>query len=100
MQRLGLADAIQSLRAELTQAITAGADETLRFEVGEIDVEFHVAVDVTAKSGVKFWVVELGGEAGRTSTHSVRIPLRPTRRDGGRVLTGSGQETPEPPPAP
>jgi len=58
----------------------------------------HVEVErsLEAKGGIKFWVVELGGGGGdkNKSIHKVSIPLKPVRRDGKPVLTGS-DEVPE-----
>jgi hypothetical protein len=100
MARLGLVEAIQSLREELAAAVTAGGQEALRFEVGEIELTFQVQVEKTGKGGVKFWVVELGGEIGNTTTHAVKVPLTPKSADGAPVLTGGSREIPEVPPVP
>ena len=93
--RIGLEETIAALRQELISSIIASKGEGLRFEVGEVTVEFHVEVErsVDAKGGIKFWVVELDGSSGRKdkSTHKVVIPLKPLRRDGKPVLTGSDE---------
>ncbi|MER7455651.1 trypco2 family protein [Micromonospora sp. NPDC126480] len=92
MQKIGLADAITALREELTTAIEAAGAEDLRFRVGEMSVEFEIAVERTSggRGGLKFWVVEAGGEHTRTGshTHRITVPLTPTRADGRPVLTG------------
>jgi hypothetical protein len=46
--------------------------------------------------GIKFWVVELGGKGSdsTTTTHKITIPLKPVRKNGGPVLTGS-EDIPE-----
>jgi len=91
--RIGLRDAVEALRKELTESIEAGAHEELRFEVGEVTLHFQLEVERTseASGGVRFWVVELGGTASRSSTltHSITIPLKPVSEGGGPVLTGS-----------
>lgn len=96
--RIGLEEAIAALRQELIASVVASQGEHLRFEVGEITMEFHVEVErsAEAKGGIKFWVVELGGGGGQKdkSTHKVIIPLKPVRRDGKPVFTGS-DEVPE-----
>jgi hypothetical protein len=93
--KIGLEETIAALRQELIASIVASQGEGLRFEVGEVTVEFHVEVErnTDAKGGIKFWVVELGGGAGQKdkSTHKVTIPLKPIRRDGKPVLTGSNE---------
>jgi hypothetical protein len=105
--RIGLQETISALRKELVESIIASQSERLRFEVGEITMEFHVEVERSteikggAKGGIKFWVVELGaaelgGGAGskNKSIHKVTVPLKPVRDDGKPILTGS-DEIPE-----
>jgi hypothetical protein len=94
MERVGLKEAIEALRTELSASILEAADKDLRFEVGEISMEFQFEVEraVEGSTGIKFWVVELGGKGSRTTTsvHTVTIPLKPVSQDGtSPVLTGS-----------
>ena len=93
MEPIGLKEAIGALRKELSESIMAAADEKLRFEVGEIILEFEVEVERTDEisSGIKFWVVELGATDSlkSTHTHTITIPLKPMSQQGGPVLTGS-----------
>jgi Trypsin-co-occurring domain 2 len=83
---VGLAQAVRGLRAELEDAMTAAQDEELRFAVGSVRMDFTVEVhaDVKAKTGVRFWVVEAGAEAGAGSkaTHTISLELTP-RTAGG-----------------
>ena len=98
MERIGLPEAIAALRQELIESIVAAQGEKLRFEVGEVLMEFQVEVEksIDGKGGIKFWVVEMG--AGATSKdkaiHKVTVELKPVRADGKPVLTGS-DEIPE-----
>lgn len=98
MQRIGLKEVLAALRQELSESILAAANESLRFQVDEITLQFQVEVERTTGvgGGIKFWVVELGGKHAATSTvtHTVTIPLKPVRQDGGPVLTG-GDVIPE-----
>lgn len=93
--RIGLEETIAALRQELIASMLASQGEGLRFEVGEVKVEFHVEVErsADAKGGIKFWVVELGGSGGTKDKfiHKVTIPLKPLGRDGKPVLTGSDE---------
>ena len=94
MDRIGLQEAVAALRQELSASIREGAEEELRFQVGEITLEFQVEIERTAgvKGGIKLWVVDVGGEAslsGRT-THKVSVPLTPVGRNREPVLTGGG----------
>lgn len=98
LERIGLQEAIASLRAELIESVVASQRERLRFEVGEITMEFQIEMErsTEAKGGIKFWVVEsgIGGTDNDKNMHKVVIPLKPIRSDGKPVLTGSS-EVPE-----
>ena len=98
MNRIELKDSISALRKELIESMMASQGESLRFEVGEVTMEFHVEVErsTEAKGGIKFWVAELGagGAYKDKAIHKVTIPLKPIRYDGRPVLTGS-DEAPE-----
>lgn len=100
-KRIGLQEEIAALRTELIESIVASQGERLRFEVGEITMEFQIEVERSAEAngGIKFWVVELGG--GRTArdknVHKVVIPLKPVDICRGTnnpepILTGSDEE--------
>ena len=95
LERIGLQEAIASLRAELIESVNASHGERLRFEVGEITMEFQIEVERSAEAtgGIKFWVVELGtgGTAKDKDVHKVVIPLKPVREDGKPILTGSDE---------
>jgi hypothetical protein len=55
---LALSEVIAQLRAELAEAMRAGENEQLRFELGPVEVELTVGVEKEAKPGAKakFWV--------------------------------------------
>ncbi len=99
MPQIELKEAIATLRQELVESIVASRGEALRFEVGEISLEFQVEIERSAegKGGIKFWVAEMG--AGATlkdkHLHKVTIPLKPVRQDGKPILTGSTDAVPE-----
>jgi hypothetical protein len=98
MGRIELKDSIGALRQDLIDAILSGEGEHLLFEVGEIQLEFQFEIEQTTegKGGIKFWVVEIGeGETNKDkTTHKVIIPLKPRRREGGPILTGSSGTAP------
>ena len=79
--RLGLAEVIESLRAELDEAATKGAGKRIQFNVGAVDLEFQVEVsrEGGASAKVRFWVVEAGvdGSVSSSSTQTVKIHLEP-----------------------
>ncbi len=86
-QWVGLADAVWALRSELTAAMAEGAGQRLRFELGEVEMEFllEVTKEGSGEAGVKFWVISLGGRAGVSSGSTHRVKLVLTPKD---VLTG------------
>jgi hypothetical protein len=82
-----LASAIEVLRGELVEAVRAGRDQEIQFALGPIELELQVAVEkkVDGQAGIKFWLVSVGGGAGRSSgtTHTLRLTLTPVRRAAG-----------------
>ncbi|MGW2328666.1 trypco2 family protein [Streptomyces sp. NPDC001700] len=97
-----LSEMIRELRAQLTAAAAEGAGESLRFDVGPIEIEATVAVTKEAGGGgkVRFLVVEAGGDAKYASSETQRITLtlqptapgadgtRTTARISGAEVTG------------
>lgn len=83
-----LAEAIGGIRAELTEAMASATDEQLRFDVGDVELEFTVDVrhDLQAKGGVRVWVAELGGGGGisRGSANRIKVTLHPVDVETGR----------------
>ncbi|TDD30690.1 hypothetical protein E1287_28860 [Actinomadura sp. KC06] len=90
MGELGLAESIAALRAELMEALEAGQDAEFGFDVGQIQLEFHVGVTRQAGGSgkAKFWVLELGGDASyrREEIHRVTVTLEPPLDDDGRPV--------------
>jgi hypothetical protein len=79
VERIGLAEAVAALRAELAAAVAEGADQEIQFPVGPVQLEFHVGVTKTGdvKGGLRIWVLELGGGASRASEtiHKLTVTL-------------------------
>ncbi len=78
-KEIGLVEAIEAVRAELTRAVAENADKEIQFPVDKVDLEFHVGVTRTADAtgGIRFWVIELGGRASHESesVHTVKVSL-------------------------
>jgi hypothetical protein len=76
-----LADAIDELRRELSNALERGRGQAVQFELGTVTMEFEVGITkaVEGKAGAKFWVVSLGGSSSReaSSTHRITMELTP-----------------------
>jgi hypothetical protein len=93
-----LAEVIGELRRELQQAMHAGEGEPLRFELGPVELEATVAVEKGGGGGVKvrFWVIELGGDAkaSRASTQRIKLALQPRLTASGEKAWIAGDEAP------
>ena len=92
-----LSDAVEAVRAGLMAGAARGAGAGVRFEVGEIRMDFTVELERvrSGKGGIKAWVVEAGVEAGRTAgrTHTVSFTLRPKdAATGGLLEIGAPRE--------
>jgi hypothetical protein len=65
------------------------AGQTLRFELGPVEVEFLVQVQNQASvdGGIRFWVVSVGGSGSvaSQSTHRIKLLLTPlTENEPGK----------------
>jgi hypothetical protein len=88
---ISLGEAVKALRGELARAMTAAEGESLRFEVGPVEMEFAVTVrrEGGGSAGVQLGVVSIGG-AGSVSRDVVhRVTVRLTAKD---VLSGRPPE--------
>jgi Trypsin-co-occurring domain 2 len=73
-----LAEVIAELRRERQQAMRAGEGEPLRFELGPVELEATMVVEKGGGGGgakVRFWVIELGGDAKASQASTQRIKL-------------------------
>lgn len=89
-----LVSVIAQLRRDLATSVQQAAGEDIRFEVGEIEVELAVEVEAKAGGGIQVWVVNLGADASRTRSQTIKIPLTPKARDGKPIFT-SGTVSPQ-----
>jgi hypothetical protein len=86
---IGLADAISAIRDDILAATQRSTGSPLRFELGEMQMEFTVELrrDTRAKGGVKAWVVDASAERGHGATHTQRVAFTLKPRN---ALTGRG----------
>jgi hypothetical protein len=79
--KVGLADAVDALRAELSEAMARARDQEIQFPVGEIQFEFQIGVtrEAEGKAGLRVWVLELGagGSYARESVQKITVSLEP-----------------------
>lgn len=99
-QLAGIADAIDTLRQELAEAINRGDSEALRFKVNGIELELSVACEISAGGKASFKVLGIGAElnAGgkEVSTHKVKLSLMPSSADGETSMLVSDQNARRP----
>jgi len=88
--QIPLADMIEALRYEISEAVSRSKGQTIRFGVQKIDLELSLQVSRSGsgKAGVKFWVVsaEATGTASATNVHKVSISLQPVDEKGRAIL--------------
>jgi len=94
---LELSTVIKELRAELTKSMESARDESLKFEVGPIELEVTMVVsrEAAVNGKVKFWVLETGADAkvADAQTHRVKLTLKPEMKGGGSPkISGRGEE--------
>jgi hypothetical protein len=82
---VSLSDAIASLRGELMRAWWDGRSAKLRFKPAPVELTLEVGVTGAAsgKAGVKWWLIELGGDISRekASTQTIKLILDPVMVD-------------------
>jgi hypothetical protein len=100
--RVGLSEAIQSLRSELVDAMSHAPNVGLRFQPGPVELTLEVAVTTSGggEAGIKWWLIEAGVSASRSSvtTQTLKLSLQPVFLDGnGEMLDVlvSGIEEPD-----
>ncbi|MBD0693560.1 trypco2 family protein [Streptomyces sp. CBMA123] len=93
----GLAEAIQQLRAELDAATAEGDGKRLRFELGQIELEFQVELKRTgsADGGLRWGIVSAGarGELAHGLGQRIKLVLQPTDTTTGRAAEVASQWT-------
>lgn len=92
---VGIGDAIRALRAELVDAQKVAPGETVRFELGPIEMEFALTLTrgVDGKAGVQIGVVTIGagGSLSSESVHRVKFVLTPKDAQTGDPLEIASQ---------
>jgi hypothetical protein len=93
---LELSQLIGDLRSELSQAIAAGVNESVRFELGPIEIEFAVVIEESLNAGakVRFWVVsaDTAAKAAETSSQRIKLTLLPRSAETDNPPWVSGAE--------
>lgn len=84
---VGLADAIEALRAELTRAMGAGAGKPMRFALDPIELTLQVAITNEGNGKIGWKVIEFGGKREAVTTQTLVLRLTPKWRDADGSLT-------------
>lgn len=93
----GLAETVRALREELEQAVTSADGQEIRFLVGPVQLEFHVAVrrEGGTSGKARFWVLEAGADVSyaKETIQKVSLTLEAASTDGQpiRVQRGLGE---------
>lgn len=92
-----LADVLKTLRTEIAQAIRDGEDESVRFQIGPVEVELVGVIEKAGGGNAKaeFKVLGIGAGIGadakvsRENTQRIKVTLQPkVRKDGGDPPAG------------
>ena len=84
---VGLADAIEALRGELTEAIGRGKGHPMRFTLEPIELTVQAVVTKDASGKIGWKVLEVGGAYEKARTQTVTLRLTPLWRRSDGALT-------------
>lgn len=84
---LDLADAIEGLRAALTEALDRGAGQGMHFQLAPIELTMQAVLTDEGHGKVGWKVVEVGGSLSSATTQTLKLSLTPVwkRQDGTLV---------------
>ena len=74
---VGLAEAVESLRAELMAAVEAGRDKPMQFSVEPIELTAQVAVTKEAEGKIGWTLLGMGGSYAGANTQTLTLRLAP-----------------------
>lgn len=84
---VGLADAIEALRDELTDAMNRGAGKPMRFTLEPIELTVEVVVTKDAHGKIGWQVLEFGGSVEKERTQTLKVKLSPLWQKADGTLT-------------
>ncbi|MFE6745291.1 trypco2 family protein [Kitasatospora purpeofusca] len=97
MTEIGLAQAIEQLKTELQQAVTANTNG-IQFPVKGVEIELQVGIteEIGGKGGIKLHVLTLGasGSYAKESVQTIKLSLgTPVNANGTPVWVSQQSET-------
>lgn len=84
---VGLATAIEALRAELTDAMDQGRNKPMQFGMEPIELTVQAAVTKEANGKIGWSVLGLGGSYAAAATQTLKLRLTPTWKAPDGTLT-------------
>jgi hypothetical protein len=83
---VGLAEAVESLRAELMTAVEAGKDQPMQFSVEPIELTAQVAVTKEADGKIGWNLLGVGGSYESAFTQTLTLRLAPVWKKADGTL--------------
>jgi hypothetical protein len=83
---VGLAEAIEALRAELTTAMEAGRSQGMQFSVEPVELTVATAVTRDANGKIGWQVFGVGGSVESAITQTLKLTLAPVWRGADGTL--------------
>ncbi len=74
---VGLAGAIEALRAELMDAVSRGQGERMRFRIEPIELSMQVVVTKQADGRIGWGALGIGGSYDAATTQTLKLRLQP-----------------------
>ncbi|MFC0542156.1 trypco2 family protein [Kutzneria chonburiensis] len=84
---VGLAEAIEALRAELTAAVAEGQDSAMQFTLEPVELTVQAVVEKNANGKIGWKILEAGGSYKSATTQTLKLTLTPMwRREDGTLV--------------
>lgn len=85
--RIGLAEAIEALRAELMDAVSRGEHQRMRFSLAPVELTVEAEVSKKADGRIGWSIVGAGGKFEKAHTQTVKVELTPLWEQDDGTLT-------------
>lgn len=84
---VGVSEAIEALRAELTEAVAKGEGQQIQFALDPIELTIEVVVTKDGSGKIGWKILEFGGSYEKAATQTLTLKLTPMllKPDGTRT---------------